>query len=152
MCFPIFVDRLFGYVVPDADDGAKGGDVACRGRLSFGFVNTSEAHICREKQKLSPLLSSKPSSARRFLTDSSGATPTKKKKKSKKEEKEKRVPLSRNEYFNFAPEQLLSAAAYPMHRELVQGEGLNRSGFPERSRSEERRVGKECRSRWSPYH
>ena len=26
------------------------------------------------------------------------------------------------------------------------------SGAPERSRSEERRVGKECRSRWSPYH
>ena len=23
---------------------------------------------------------------------------------------------------------------------------------PERKRSEERRVGKECRSRWSPYH
>ena len=23
---------------------------------------------------------------------------------------------------------------------------------PKRSRSEERRVGKECRSRWSPYH
>ena len=23
---------------------------------------------------------------------------------------------------------------------------------PQRSRSEERRVGKECRSRWSPYH
>ena len=126
-------DRLFGYVVPDADDGAKGGDVACRGRLSFGFVNTSEAHICREKQKLSPLLSPKPSSARRFLTDSSGATPTKKKKKSKKEEKEERVPLSRSEYFNFAPEQLLGAAAYPVHRELVQGEGLNRSGFPERA-------------------
>src|SRR5574337_858871 len=26
------------------------------------------------------------------------------------------------------------------------------SYFQERSRSEERRVGKECRSRWSPYH
>jgi len=26
------------------------------------------------------------------------------------------------------------------------------SGPPQRSRSEERRVGKECRSRWSPYH
>ena len=26
------------------------------------------------------------------------------------------------------------------------------SRSPERSRSEERRVGKECRSRWSPYH
>ena len=25
-------------------------------------------------------------------------------------------------------------------------------GFMARSRSEERRVGKECRSRWSPYH
>src|SRR2546430_12984303 len=25
-------------------------------------------------------------------------------------------------------------------------------GFPGASRSEERRVGKECRSRWSPYH
>ena len=24
--------------------------------------------------------------------------------------------------------------------------------FPTQSRSEERRVGKECRSRWSPYH
>ena len=24
--------------------------------------------------------------------------------------------------------------------------------FPEEKRSEERRVGKECRSRWSPYH
>ena len=24
--------------------------------------------------------------------------------------------------------------------------------YPVRSRSEERRVGKECRSRWSPYH
>ena len=33
--------------------------------------------------------------------------------------------------------------------------GLNRSKFEARlakSRSEERRVGKECRSRWSPYH
>ena len=26
------------------------------------------------------------------------------------------------------------------------------SHFDDRSRSEERRVGKECRSRWSPYH
>src|SRR5256885_13267764 len=27
-----------------------------------------------------------------------------------------------------------------------------RPGLPRRGRSEERRVGKECRSRWSPYH
>ena len=32
--------------------------------------------------------------------------------------------------------------------------GLGQDGrpFKTRSRSEERRVGKECRSRWSPYH
>ena len=31
--------------------------------------------------------------------------------------------------------------------------GSNRARFaPEDRRSEERRVGKECRSRWSPYH
>ena len=29
---------------------------------------------------------------------------------------------------------------------------LERITEPERLRSEERRVGKECRSRWSPYH
>src|SRR2546422_10829768 len=29
---------------------------------------------------------------------------------------------------------------------------LPAGGFLERARSEERRVGKECRSRWSPYH
>jgi len=27
-----------------------------------------------------------------------------------------------------------------------------RAGVSDRARSEERRVGKECRSRWSPYH
>ena len=34
--------------------------------------------------------------------------------------------------------------------ELV--EGLVREGLARREGSEERRVGKECRSRWSPYH
>ena len=29
---------------------------------------------------------------------------------------------------------------------------VNRSAVERRARSEERRVGKECRSRWSPYH
>ena len=30
--------------------------------------------------------------------------------------------------------------------------GFRRSEYNEKIRSEERRVGKECRSRWSPYH
>src|SRR3712207_8811020 len=31
-------------------------------------------------------------------------------------------------------------------------DGPNGSSEPDETRSEERRVGKECRSRWSPYH
>ena len=31
-------------------------------------------------------------------------------------------------------------------------QALARQGYEVRARSEERRVGKECRSRWSPYH
>ena len=110
-------DRLFGYVVPDAEDGATGGGVAYRGRLSFGVVDASEARVSHEEKRLSPLLSPKTSSARRFLTDASGATPSKGKN-----------PLPRSEYF--APGQLLGAAAHPVHRGLVQGKGLDGSGFP----------------------
>ena len=33
---------------------------------------------------------------------------------------------------------------------IFKDSGVNREGFG--NRSEERRVGKECRSRWSPYH
>ena len=38
--------------------------------------------------------------------------------------------------------------------ELLSGEVCDRYGLTqmEYDRSEERRVGKECRSRWSPYH
>ena len=34
----------------------------------------------------------------------------------------------------------------------VTGFSYNQSLLEEKMRSEERRVGKECRSRWSPYH
>ena len=34
----------------------------------------------------------------------------------------------------------------------VAGRNYDRMGFDGGERSEERRVGKECRSRWSPYH
>ena len=36
-----------------------------------------------------------------------------------------------------------------LDRQLI---ALEEYHVPKRSRSEERRVGKECRSRWSPYH
>ena len=122
-------DRLFGYVVPETMENAKGGDVACRGRVSFGKVDSSGVKVCRKEKKLVPLLEPKVSSARRFLTDSGGATPRikrdnesagiapndRKQEVSAKEEKEEWRLRARREYFG--PGQLLGTAAYPVHRE-----------------------------------
>ena len=43
------------------------------------------------------------------------------------------------------------APLYAVKRQFVQRRAANKVK-PEEARSEERRVGKECRSRWSPYH
>ena len=37
-------------------------------------------------------------------------------------------------------------------KEIIANLRINFRNFTEEYRSEERRVGKECRSRWSPYH
>lgn len=122
-------DRLFGYVVPETMENAKGGDVAYRGRIAVGPVDTSRAKLSHKGKKLAPLLEPKVSSARRFLTDSGGATPRikrdyesasiapndRKQEVSAKEEKEEWRLRARREYFG--PGQLLGAAAYPVHRE-----------------------------------
>ncbi|RLP08361.1 TIGR03986 family type III CRISPR-associated RAMP protein [Propionibacterium australiense] len=100
-------DRVFGYVVSEVKEGATGGDVAAQGHLSFGVVDISDAHVSTSPKQLAPLLSPKPSSARRFLTDNdAGATPT-----------NNGQPLARYELF--ADGQALGAAAYPIHRELL---------------------------------
>ena len=117
-------DRLFGYVVPEAEDGARRGDVSSRGRLIFGAVDASRAEIGRKEKILSPLLQPKTTSARRFLTDSKGRTPT----------DEKGAPLARGEHF--ASGQFLGAAAYPVHRTLVERKNLDDSGFPRRAQDE----------------
>ena len=36
--------------------------------------------------------------------------------------------------------------------QIIMGQSPDGSTYSETPRSEERRVGKECRSRWSPYH
>ena len=57
--------------------------------------------------------------------------------------------------FAWALDNALSAGKmYTPASTLLKAEPLHKSGFTreESSRSEERRVGKECRSRWSPYH
>ena len=40
----------------------------------------------------------------------------------------------------------------PQAKKLLDGDGANITIMELAARSEERRVGKECRSRWSPYH
>ncbi|WP_159813043.1 TIGR03986 family type III CRISPR-associated RAMP protein [Actinomyces sp. zg328] len=114
-------DRLFGYVVNSPEDGASGGDVAARGRIVVGPVDSTGALVSTKEKQLAPLLSPKPSSARRFLTDKDGLTP--------KETDEK--PLRRDQYFTDG--QLLGAAAYPVHRRLLEGEDLDSDGFPKQA-------------------
>lgn len=94
-------DRFFGYVVDAPDEGASGGNVAARGRLFFGAVDTSGVTVSTDAKTLVPLLSPKPSSARRFLTD----VQPKKKGESR---------ARRGDYFRAG--QRLGAATYPVHR------------------------------------
>lgn len=126
-------DRLFGYVVPDTRKGAEGGDVAFKGRLIFGEVNTLEVDLSNEETPIAPLLSPKPASARRFLTDINGRT--------------LRIPrgksgevLRRSDYFKLeqVPEfrQCLGIAAYPIHRSIL---GVER--FPESAKQAPRQNG-----------
>lgn len=102
-------DRLFGYVIPETQRGAAGGDVALKGRISFSSVDTKECVVHRTAKdsgptpKLPPLLSPKPSSARRFLTESDGSTTA--------------PPRPRHEFFSQG--QLLGAPAYPVHQQIL---------------------------------
>ena len=102
-------DRLFGYVVPDTREGAEDGDVASRGRLIFGQVDTSSVVLSREETPIAPLLSPKPASARRFLTDRNGRTP-----------RNAGEVLRRSEYFRSG--QHLGVAVHPIHRSILGSE------------------------------
>ena len=104
-------DRLFGYVVPDTREGAEDGDVASRGRLIFGQVDTSSVVLSREETPIAPLLSPKPASARRFLTDRNGRTP-----------RNAGEVLRRSEYFKSG--QHLGVAVHPVHRSIVGSEAF----------------------------
>jgi len=46
----------------------------------------------------------------------------------------------------------LAASPFEDYKAIIDEECKVRARTPKVSRSEERRVGKECRSRWSPYH
>ena len=112
-------DRVFGYVVPSPERSAVGGDVASRGRISISAVDSSNAVISRDRRELPPLLSPKVSSARRFLTDSSGKTPL----------TASGGPLRRGDYFREG--QYLGAACYPVHRNQ-----LGKNEFPKGNQEE----------------
>ena len=109
-------DRLFGYVVSNPREGAGNGGVASRGRLIFGQVDTSSVVLSREETPIAPLLSPKPASARRFLTDIKGGTPMKKGECDEDNQKKDRV-LRRSEYFRSG--QYLGVAAHPVHRSIL---------------------------------
>ena len=47
---------------------------------------------------------------------------------------------------------MLVSAVYNIADQLFIGNAVGTLGNAATNRSEERRVGKECRSRWSPYH
>ena len=102
-------DRLFGYVVSNPREGAGNGGVASRGRLIFGQVDTSSVVLSREETPIAPLLSPKPASARRFLTDRNGRTP-----------RNAGEVLRRSEYFR--PGQHLGVAVHPIHRSILGSE------------------------------
>ncbi|WP_136314195.1 hypothetical protein [Actinomyces procaprae] len=112
-------DRLFGYVVPEVREAPQGGDVAARGQVIVSAVDTSGALIRKEPARLVPLLSPKPNSARRFLTDAQGKTPQ------SQSPSHQRRPLKRSEHF--VPGQLLGVAAYPVHRDILDAPGMPRS-------------------------
>ena len=109
-------DRLFGYVVSNPREGAENGGVASRGRLIFGQVDTSSVVLSREETPIAPLLSPKPASARRFLTDIKGETPMKKGECDEDNQQKDRV-LRRSEYFRSG--QYLGVAAHPVHRSIL---------------------------------
>ena len=55
---------------------------------------------------------------------------------------------------SFSQEKLMKIVLEPRvtEKSTLVGEKYNQFVFKVLKRSEERRVGKECRSRWSPYH
>ena len=113
-------DRLFGYVVDPPADEAAGGDVALRGRVRVGSVDTSRVRVSHGSHLLAPLLSPKPSSARRFLTDQAGK-PVMMRKPADGDVNERRAP-SRRELYQRG--QMLGAAAFPVHRDLLEQVGI----------------------------
>ena len=64
----------------------------------------------------------------------------------------KRMLKAGVEYYEVQPESLEREYAARDIVDSQTGEVILRAGDPFLLRSEERRVGKECRSRWSPYH
>src|SRR2546425_9737908 len=58
----------------------------------------------------------------------------------------------RRQYCDFIGKQIGGTAAALVEKLLAQRHAVAISALNNTKRSEERRVGKECRSRWSPYH
>ena len=64
------------------------------------------------------------------------------------------VPTKTALHYDFAPNEYLDVTPASLEQAVdhVLSLGIDIVSLNEAHRSEERRVGKECRSRWSPYH
>ena len=58
------------------------------------------------------------------------------------------APITQRRQLKLIPEAKLNTQAALIYEKIKKKEKL----IDDKNRSEERRVGKECRSRWSPYH
>ena len=63
-----------------------------------------------------------------------------------------KLPLGIQDFEEMRRDYYIYADKTDMVWKLANGTKYNYLSRPRRFRSEERRVGKECRSRWSPYH
>lgn len=107
-------DRLFGFTA-DSTSSSETKAPSLRGRIYITNIDTSKVLTKEGKDsllKLRPLISPKPSSARRFLTDANGITIGRK---------------ARSEYYSDG--QLLGASTYPFSRKHAKagGDGTNRN-------------------------
>ena len=59
---------------------------------------------------------------------------------------------AKSKHFKMANEQVMKSLTYAYVGRRLKKRDFRQLWITRISRSEERRVGKECRSRWSPYH
>jgi len=117
-------DRLFGYVARPRDREGDGDQSPCdalRGRVLFGLIDTSKVKMDTGVVPIRPLLSPRPSSARRYLTRAFG-------REAGENVNTPERPIKRSQYYSDDPQQALGACVFPTDRSALSRR--NNLGFP----------------------